>query len=136
MSKVYFCTKLTFGGFQCGETDPEKFPKGRYSECKECKNRYSRDYFHNRRNEEINNKVEKIDPKQEIRTVVENTILQSPLIKGISVEKSITRLEENVSEILVSFSEKIDILNAHIKVILQENQLIRKELEFIKNKRK
>ena len=36
MSKVYFCKQEKEGKI-CSESNPDKFPKGRYSICKECK---------------------------------------------------------------------------------------------------
>jgi hypothetical protein len=134
MSRTYLCTKLSFGGFQCGETDPEKFPKGRFSECKECKNRYIREYSNNKRHEGINNVVEKIDPKKELRLVIENTISNEPLFKGFSIVKAIERGEETVSDLSLNISEKIDMLNRNIKLLFHENELLRNELNFLKEK--
>jgi uncharacterized protein YaaN involved in tellurite resistance len=43
MSKEYICKQIKDGEI-CGETNVDKFIKGRYSTCIECKNKYLQEY--------------------------------------------------------------------------------------------
>ena len=44
MPKQHFC-KMIKGDLPCGETDPVKFGKGRYTACKECRNAYVKNHI-------------------------------------------------------------------------------------------
>jgi hypothetical protein len=45
MSKVYFCKQQKDSEI-CGESNPDNFPKGRYSICKDCKLEYHKKQSH------------------------------------------------------------------------------------------
>jgi hypothetical protein len=47
MPKQYFC-KMLKGDVACGEIDPTKFPKGRYTACKDCRYTYVKNYNTNK----------------------------------------------------------------------------------------
>jgi hypothetical protein len=67
MSKSYYCKEIKEKEI-CGETDPDKFPKGRYSTCKECRNFFVRDYNRKLKTEEkIVKKMEITDKISENR---------------------------------------------------------------------
>jgi len=107
MSKVYFCKKFLPEGIQCGETNPDLFPKGRYSECKECKNRYTREYF------------KSLKPS-------ETTSSRSQMI-----HTEITNSNDNLN-IIKDLYSKIDLLFIQIETLHKENKMFHDEIERLK----
>ena len=105
--KVYYCTKTK--DFQvCGETNPENFVQGRYSTCKECRNKYVRDYNNETKINEAEEKNKEIDPSANIRTLIIDTLRKSPIIDGYSVEDKIRGNDDDISEVLYTSSKNLD----------------------------
>lgn len=134
-TKKYFCRKASYGGHPCGETDPLKFPPGRYSECKECKNRYTRNYAAIKKGEEMDKKISKLDADVTIRAVVEDTILRVPLVNGTSVPEMFKRGEEAYSESFLELKNKLEIVTGHIGVLYRSIKVLQDELDLMKNKK-
>jgi hypothetical protein len=106
-TKVYFCTK-TKNFKVCGETDPSKFVDGRYSTCKECRNKYVRDYNKEKKLNEAEEKNKEIDPSANIRYLIIDTIRHAPIMDGHSVEEKIRGNEDDISEVLCTNSDNLD----------------------------
>jgi hypothetical protein len=134
-TKTYFCRKASYGGHPCGETDPIKFPPGRYSECKECKNRYTRNYAAIKKGDEMDKKISKLDSDVTIRAVVEDTILRVPLVNGTSVPEMFKRGEEIHSELYMELKNKLEIAMGHISVLYSSIKVLNGELDLMKKEK-
>lgn len=100
MPKTYFCKQIVNGDV-CGENNAENFPPGRYSSCRECRNRIARANLSSKKDKENDTKVNNIDPDQNIRYLIEDTILRSPFIGGqtiVSVIKDINGMNSDNTE--------------------------------------
>jgi len=155
MSKEYFCRQIK-GLDLCGETDPKKFAKGRYSSCKECRNEYGKNYNKKLREEERKEKemdyIEKIDNDkgnlgQNIKNLVVETIHHYPLFEDGTILQRIEKKEINISEYIFKIQTKFEKYEKELKelkninnevikqneLLLKENEHLRKEIINIKN---
>jgi hypothetical protein len=106
-SKVYFCTK-TENFKVCGETNPQNFIEGRYSTCKNCKNKYVRELNKEKKaakNEEVRNTI---DPSTNIRYLIMDCISNYPLLDGKSVEYKIKSCENDIGDVLCTATDNLD----------------------------
>jgi hypothetical protein len=114
MNKKYFC-KSKINDEECGETNPENFEIGRYSTCKECRSKNITQKSVQRKNLEIIDKVRRIDPGEEIRTVVDYTINHKAFDGDFSIVESIKNINEQNRKIL----EKISVTDTDKNEIFQ-----------------
>ena len=140
MSKEYFCKQIK-GLDLCGESDPEKFSKGRYSSCKECRNLYGKNYNKKLREDERKEKemdyIEKIDNDKgnlglNIKNLVIDTIHQYPLFEGGTILQRIEKKEMNISEYIFKIQSKFEKYETELKQLKNENNEIIKQNESIK----
>jgi hypothetical protein len=110
MPKEYLCNKIINGKF-CGETNPDNFPKGRYSVCKKCKNKEMSEIRQKKKEENDKEKVKKIDPQLDFKKLIEN---QPVFHKGRSVANTMRFLNSRI--IQLEF-ELIDMRNKYNKII-------------------
>jgi hypothetical protein len=122
MTKEYYC-KYSLGGKECGENNPEKFEKSRYKICKKCRIKSISDKSFQRRHIDYIDKVKKIDPEEEIQTVVEYSIKCKNYGLEYSILDNIEKLNDNVKTI----SEK---LNSNEEI---RNELLKNFIEIDKN---
>jgi hypothetical protein len=153
MSKVeksYYCKQMK-EGYSCGETDPEKFQKGRFSACKECRNSYIREY--NKRLYEEEKLVKKMeipvkitegrgDLGKNVHDLIINILETYPLkdigialpikFQDIEIEmvQDYTRHKNRIDEL----EEKFNKLQSKILNLEKENQDLKKEIIELKNK--
>lgn len=116
MPKTYFC-KQYINGEACGESDPSKFIEGRYSTCRECRSRLQKKYT----NKKIEEKVEQIDPKQQIRWLIEDTIKKSLLIRGKTIVDFIISNDEILSTSIVEAGELKDKIS-YMELVIRQLQ--------------
>jgi hypothetical protein len=108
MPKRYFCKEIK-DNKQCGETNLEKFEKGRYSTCKDCKSKYVLRKITERKNLELFDKVRRIDPEEEIRTVVDYALNIKSFDGDFSIVESIKNINEDNRKILEKINtSKVD----------------------------
>ena len=127
-TKVYYCNKSE--NFKvCGETNPENFPVGRYSTCKNCRNKSVREFNKEKKMEYNEEKNKVIDPSANIRYLIVDTIRNAPIIDGQSIEAKIKNNEYDISEVLCCNSDKIE--NAMKQIYLEFGKMSEKikELE-------
>ena len=102
-NKEYFCNKM-IDLKTCGETDPLKFEKGRYSTCKKCRVKLNSSYVANKKKSEEEQEykeiTDKVDPDYNIRYIVEETFLNTPLIRNKSIVNVIIANEMELTELL------------------------------------
>lgn len=110
MEKVYFCRQRN-NGTECGETDPSKFPEGRYSACKECRKRFIREY----------NKGVKEDAKLDRKIAIEERIVKSKTMEefGENAVKLFVKIIETypIGTIGIALPVKID----EIETVIDQN---------------
>ncbi len=147
MSKEYFCKQLK-GKEICGETIPNKFPKGRYSSCKECRKSYVRKYNKQLHEEEkIVKKMEITDKISEnrgdlgknIHDLIVHILETYPLKNiGIALPVKIDDLEIKLIQDYTRNKDRIEDteteLQKQINTLKQENINIKKELHELKIK--
>lgn len=127
MPKTYYCNKLIDGSVVCGETNPENFTEGRYNTCRTCRLQMMSSYNKNRREEIREKKIRELDPSQDIRFVVEDTIKRIPLLDGKTISDKITNLEEDIGEVSIQSFEYNERLE---KLIFN----LQKQIDELKNK--
>ena len=120
MPKDFFCKRIEDNNI-CGEKDPEKFEKGRYSICKEC-----------RRKETYKSIKKKRDKEQEDNDEKElETIEKEPNNTILIFYKNQTQLLEKIKKLEIQnkeLFEKFEYLNSQVeflkKIQLTEISLI------------
>lgn len=141
MPKEYYCKQLK-GFFNCGETDPEKFEKGRYTTCRECRKNFMKEYNKDQR-EEIRrdkemNSIEKIDNNKgdlgkNMQTLIIDTIQDFPVYEGHTILERIERREFIMSDYANSLQVKHESYNKNINNIIKENESLKKEIESLRS---
>lgn len=66
MPKIHFCKNFN-NSIQCGEKDPEKFEKGRYSICKSCRSKNSGEARKDKKKDEMEERLKIIDPDEDFK---------------------------------------------------------------------
>jgi hypothetical protein len=147
MSKEYYCNQR-IGKEVCGESDPSKFQKGRYSSCKECRNKYIRNYNKQLREEEkIVKKMEITDKitenKGDLGNNVHNLIvhiLETYPLRNIGIALPI-KLEDIKTDMIKDYTylkgkneESETKLQKQINTLKQENTMLKNELQDLKGK--
>ncbi len=84
MPKVYFCKQILENGIQCNESNPDNFPSGRYTTCKNCRRIKNSGYIKTKRlqsnyspktsTKEIISKLEELNIKVEKLTLENNKL--------------------------------------------------------------
>jgi hypothetical protein len=147
MSKEYFCNRIKENKI-CGETNPGKFPKGRYSACKECRNTYVRNYNKQLCEEEkivkkmeLTNKISENrgDLGKNIHDLIVHILETYPLRNiGIALPVKIDDLEIKLIQDYTRNKDRIEDteteLQKQINTLKQENTTIKKELYELKIK--
>ena len=149
MSKEYSCKKVKNGEI-CGETNPDKFVKGRYTTCIECKNSYHKDYHKkvvlNKELEKNTTLIEKInqnkgDLGENVYDMVVDVFHTYP-IKGIDLcipmklkeyEDEMKTFMSKASIIIQGMEKKVNqLINENVKLKEEKNNF-KKEKEDLKN---
>jgi hypothetical protein len=130
MPKVYRCDKTNEEGDICNETDPQNFTEGRYNTCKKCRSKFMEDYNKQKKDEKQNKKANTVDPDNRIRTLIKDTISDTPIIKNLP--KVIHKLEKDISEECLNFNDKITKFEEKISSL--ENENIALKLQLVKFK--
>jgi hypothetical protein len=117
IAKDYFCIR-TIDFKICGEKNPEKFSKGRFSTCKECRNRDVKERYKEHKLDEEEEKYRKIDPSADIRYMIVDTIKNTPIIDGKSVEDKIKGNEDDITDVLVKGSKDLENFSEEIYKII------------------
>lgn len=148
-TKIYLCKQLTLGRIQCGETDPSKFATGRYSQCKNCKNKYVREHLKNQREakklEELNKKVQNFSSERTISStasdslnlqeLVKNIIKLCPLIESNTIYNSFKELELEISELNESFFDKIESIHQRFDVMNRQINSLFEKIQDLESKK-
>jgi hypothetical protein len=149
--KIYLCKQIKDSKI-CGETNSEKFQKGRYSSCKECRNSYIRDYNKRLYEEEKSvknmNLTKKItDGKGDLGKNVHDLIihiLETYPLDGIGIAlpmkfedleteriQDYTRNKDRIDELEI----EIERIQKKFKILETENQDLKKEIYELKNQK-
>ncbi len=148
--REYLCTQKINSKDICGKKDPTDFPKGRYSKCKDCRNKYVREFNKRVQEEEKNIKqmsiVEKInsskgDLGKNVHDMIIHILETYPLNNiGIALPIKIDDIETNAVQDYMRHKYRIDDLEEEltkiknkVKILESENQDLRRNLEKIKN---
>jgi hypothetical protein len=123
MPKTYFCEKINTNLIKCGETDPEKFTKGRYSKCKKCKNEEIYKLRHEKKSEEIKNYEKQLDPDSHFKWLILNFIENHPVVKNKTMKEAISENMEEITKINETsqiFTVKKQILNDNFEKLYEK----------------
>lgn len=149
-SKVHLC-KQDKDGKVCGETNPEMFSKGRYTNCIKCRNTYHKKY-HKKvvayKEIEMNMTIiERInenrgDLGKNIHDMIIDIFQTHPLEDmGIAVPMKIKELEDNILSfkndilnILLGMDRKVDKLFNENEKLKEEKDKLKKDNEDLKTK--
>jgi hypothetical protein len=113
MPKTYLCTKI-FDGKECGETNPENFPSGRYSVCKKCKNKEMTEIRKKKKQDNVKERLKKIDPELDFKKLIEN---QPVFHKNKTVKEGMKILLSKINELEFKLIEMRDMYNRNIQQI-------------------
>ena len=127
MPKEYFC-RNRIDNIDCGETEIEKFEKGRYSICKKCRIQKISGKNSQRKHLDILDKIKKIDPKEEIQTVVEYSLKY----KNFNFENSIFDNIQKITEDNRLIIEDINTQETHKNKLFQNLDNLEKKYEQVR----
>jgi hypothetical protein len=138
-SKKYYCGKINNMGFICGESDASKFEEGRYNACKQCRLNYMKSYNKSKKENEKDEKVNKLDPDKNIRFVVEDTIKRIAFIEGFTIKDRIESLDKNITSVFGRTEENMkkylnfeNIVVEKIQELKKENDILKEEINELK----
>ena len=120
-----YCCKQSIKGELCGETDPVKFSPGRYTACKACRNRASKQLISDKKVKEKDNIAKNLDPDENIRYLIEDTIKRVRLINDNK-----ETIEEAISSVDKMNSCNTDVIGD----LLEKIRYIERRLERLENK--
>lgn len=137
MSKEYLCKAVLESGEICNETAPDKFSKGRYTICIDCKRKYHRTHskkqyeakkieFSLNPIENLNENIGKIGDN--MKRLIEDMIYTYPF-KGIGIA-----IPEKFIEFQNSFNELNDTLFLKITELRNENYYLKENNKMLLNK--
>lgn len=129
MPKAYLCRQFRDGNM-CGETDPAQFSPGRYSACKYCRNNIAKRTMVDKKVKNLNENVDHMDPDQNIRFLIEDTILRIPILEKRSVKGAIDNIDQTNSDNMIAISE----LSATLKEIIERLRCIESRLTTLETK--
>jgi hypothetical protein len=143
MSKVYFC-KQEKDTEICGESNPDNFPKGRYSICKECKLEYHKKQSHQKY---LRKKTELTVPIVERmnKNLGDNgTNTKELLVQtlsydiidtiGMTIPEKFIELETKYNKIFSEMNSQNIELNKKITLLKEENKFLRTLVQKIGSK--
>jgi hypothetical protein len=137
MPKVYFCTKIK-NFATCGETNPDNFPPGRYSTCKECRNKYVREYNKDKKDEVDEEKSKQIESHHNIRYLIIDTICNTPIISGKSIENKIRDNDDDISQVLETCGNGLENFKKQVYIefgaMMKRISDLEKEIQILKTK--
>jgi hypothetical protein len=141
MSKEYSCKQLINGEI-CGETNPEKFIKGRYTACIDCKNKYHKDYHKkvilNKEVERNMTIVERInenrgDLGKNVYDIVVDVFHTYPLKGvGISIPEKLKEYEDEMKRFITKMSIISQGMEKKINQLIDENSRLKEEKNIFK----
>ena len=134
MSKVYFC-KQEKDNKICGESNPDYFPKGRYSICKECKLEYHKKQSHQKylmKKAELSVPiVERMNKNLGDNSTNTKELLVQTLSYDLigsmemTIPEKFIELESKYNKILGDTNSQNIELNKKIKLLKEENRCLR-----------
>jgi hypothetical protein len=140
MPKIYRCNKINELGITCGETEAFRFEDGRYTTCKKCRLRFMSEYNKSKKSNKKEEVVNKIDPDNNIRYVIEDTILRTKILNGASIPSKIEDLEIDISqiaeknyEIMIQLIEFKEIVSLKMNELKKENDLLKIQVKVLKD---
>jgi hypothetical protein len=123
MPKVFYCRQVK-NGEQCGETNVENFSPGRYSACKACRSNLTSRLVSDKKVKDKNDRANYIDPDQNIRSLIEDTIKRIPFIEGRTIYDKIRDIDEMNTENVNS----IGITNDNVSILIHRNKILEEKL--------
>ena len=124
MPKEFICRQIKNGEL-CGETNPENFSSGRYTACKSCRSKMASKLINEKKIKDKDEKANRIDPDEDTRYLIEDTIKRIPLINNKTVQEAIRDIDEmNVNNVL-----QINDLNNLVKILMQRIQVLEEKLK-------
>jgi len=145
MPKIYRCDKINELGITCGETDNTKFEKGRYSTCKNCRLRFMSEYNKSKREHKQEDIISKVDPDNNIRWVIEDTIKRVRFCGDYTILEKFKDNDELLGEALstnykrnenteLKVYELENMFSMMFKELKKENELLKIEINTLKEK--
>jgi hypothetical protein len=96
MPKVYFCKNIKSSSVICGETDPDRFEKGRYSTCRACRASSQKSKKEEIKVKEIDEKNDGIDPSRNLRKIIEDTVVYKPLFDNMTIGERFRNIDNRI----------------------------------------
>ena len=123
MPKEFICRQIKNGEL-CGETNPENFSSGRYTACKSCRSKMASKLLNEKKIKDKDDKANFLDPDEDTRYLIEDTIKRIPLINNKTVQEAIRDIDEMNS---LNTSEIGD-LNDLLKTLMQRIKVLEEKL--------
>jgi hypothetical protein len=130
MSKVHFCKKYV-DNVLCGERDSDKFEKGRYSICKECKKREIR-LIQKKKSGNAENvlSIESIIKEESLK----DTVLKIPLYNGDTIMENFKSVIDSIDNLRIKHNDSANILNLSISIFQKSQNELQKKYDDLKIK--
>lgn len=132
MPKQHFCKKYN-ENILCGEKDPEKFEKGRYSICKECKKKEIYAIQKSKREKQKLNEVITIDSVVKGEDL-KDTILKVPLYNGETIMENFKSVIESIDNLRIKHNDSINIMNLTISIFQKNQNELQKKYDDLQKK--
>ena len=141
LEKEYFCKKTIESTHSiCGETDKDKFVKGRFSCCISCRNQYMKKY--NKQIYEIKKSEMSYSTVQKLNRCVENLGDDvKEMITGIVVSETLPSMNlpiklqlDDIEDKFIQNSKYFDLLNKKINELSDDNRKLREKNISLENR--
>lgn len=133
MPKQYYCDKFLEDKSVCGEKDPEKFETGRFSSCRACRVKANNLYVKQKKDEKVKEKFKTIDSDNNIKCLIEDTIVKYPIYNGCTIVQLFTDLQSYSIEELACLSERFrdnaDENRKLIHILTEDNKKLNEDVK-------
>lgn len=133
MPKQYFCKNI-INDIVCGETESEKFEKGRYSICKKCRAKSTYDIVKKKREKEKEVKITEIKSSISITDIAKDTFLKVPVKNGETIEQNLDSVIRSLNKIEMDRVNDTNIMNMNITLFQKKQNEFQKKYDDLKNK--
>jgi hypothetical protein len=129
MPKEHYCKK-SFDSVICGQINPEKFHKGKFSICKDCN---KKEIYELRKKEKELEKKNESDPDFKFKAIAEESILRTQFKDGLTIEQNLEiiknkhnlledkygELSEDYKKLMIDYKESLKTNNEMMKTFIQ-----------------
>ena len=133
MPKQHFCKNIE-NNIICGEIEPEKFEKGRYSICKKCRTRTTYNIVKKKRETEKEVKLTEIKSNISITDIAKDTFLKVPVKNGETIEQNLDSVIRSLNKIEMDRTNDVNLMNLNITLFQKKQNEFQKNYDDLKKK--